>query len=188
MFDLDKNKYEVKDKGTDFWGNRKYEITESPNGGGCGGLIAVIIIILLCFKDCGGNSDNSSQDTPTEVEEVEEVEEIDQSEESSKNNTDIKNSTIQDDTTYLSFQDTSQLIEIEENGDSLTVTTIENVESEISQLEQNSSEDLKIVALYDKYVSESPNSNSKEIIKAISNELDISKRKVKKALRNYSKI
>ena len=60
MLDFDKNDYEVRDKGTDFWGNKKYELIEKPKGGGC---LGIIVLIIFFFIYLGNDSDNSSDNS-----------------------------------------------------------------------------------------------------------------------------
>ena len=46
MFDFKNNDYEIKETGKDFWGRKKFEITEKPKSG-CGGMLVVLILCLL---------------------------------------------------------------------------------------------------------------------------------------------
>lgn len=57
MFDFEKNDYEVKEIGKDFWGRRKFQIIEKPKTG-CGGTIVVLLILFFLVKMCGDSSDS----------------------------------------------------------------------------------------------------------------------------------
>mgnify|MGYP001147878726 CR=1 FL=1 len=47
MLDFEKNDYEIHEKGTNFWGEKRYELIEKPKGPGCFAVVFGLIIFLV---------------------------------------------------------------------------------------------------------------------------------------------
>ena len=59
MLDFEKNDYEVREKGTNFWGEKRYELIEKPKGPGC---FAVVIFLIIFLVSLFSNDDTETND------------------------------------------------------------------------------------------------------------------------------
>ena len=187
MFDFENNDYEVREKGTDFWGNKRYEIIEKPKGIGCLGIIIAIIIFVAIFSNDDSETAAENPDphpTPQPIPEKgdEDSKEIEnetydpfQTDEYDQENTDYTFDIIDNSYDFVSEESPPQYEE-----DSYLTDDIQ-IETEDKQLSTQEILNNKIKAMMDSLANYT-SLNKHKRIKYISKHLNISKHRVKQGL------
>lgn len=193
MFDFKNNDYEFREKGKDFWGNKRYEIIEKPKAGaGCLGGVVIIVILAAIF---GGKDDSNSQQP------IEQTDQFDQTE--IQVEPPIEDHTnVDSDERYIEQEDNengqnpnSEHWHTDDSGndswkkpdEDRNLLINDNILTE-SETENNlpyKTVEQKVLELYDQY---SVVEKRREAISDIANSLNISKREVKRILKDAGRL
>ena len=187
LFDFENNDYEVRENGTDFWGNKRYEIIEKPKGIGCLGIIIVIVILVAIFSENDSETAQENADTAPTPEYIPEKSD----EESTVNESEAFDPFEIDeyeqeepdyyvDNTYESDYFVSEDL-TPQNEEVSYVKDDQRIEIEDTELSTEEILNNKIKWMMDSLVSYT-SLNKRKRIKYISEQLDISKKRVKQGL------
>lgn len=194
MFDFKNNDYEFREKGKDFWGNKRYEIIEKPKTrAGC--LLGVVIIVILATI-FGSKDESNSQQSIEQIDRFEQTEiQIEQPDEENKNEDSDESYIEQDDKTNDQNSDHESWLTDNSGNDSwkkpdedrnLIINDDILTESETENNLQYKTDEQKVLELYDQY--SMFERKKRKAISDISSSLNISKSEVKRILKDAGRL